>query len=69
MDRAASADLLDREGASRRSDQQIDFRDFAVEPSPAREGRNPWTGAPIKIAASKKLGFTPANAIKDKLNG
>lgn len=45
------------------------FGKFKVKESAAREGRNPSTGATIKIAASKKLGFTPAKAIKDKLNG
>ncbi|RVT92927.1 HU family DNA-binding protein [Sphingomonas crocodyli] len=45
------------------------FGKFKVKASPAREGRNPSTGATIQIAASKKLGFTPAKAIKDKLNG
>lgn len=45
------------------------FGKFKVKDSPAREGRNPSTGATITIAASKKLGFTPAKAIKDKLNG
>ncbi|WP_425349818.1 HU family DNA-binding protein [Manganibacter manganicus] len=34
-----------------------------------QDGRNPSTGATIKIAASKKLTFTPAKAIKDALNG
>ncbi|MDE0948229.1 MAG: HU family DNA-binding protein [Sphingobium sp.] len=42
---------------------------FKVKDTPAREGRNPSTGATIQIAAAKKLGFTPAKAIKDKLNG
>jgi DNA-binding protein HU-beta len=36
---------------------------------PAREGRNPSTGEPIQIAASRKLSFAPAKALKDKLNG
>lgn len=45
------------------------FGKFKVKDTPAREGRNPSTGATIQIAASKKLGFTPAKAIKDKLNG
>ena len=43
--------------------------DFKVKDSPAREGRNPATGETITIAASKKLTFTPAKAIKDRLNG
>lgn len=45
------------------------FGKFKVKGSPAREGRNPSTGETIKIAASKKLTFTPAKAVKEKLNG
>jgi DNA-binding protein HU-beta len=45
------------------------FGKFKVKDSPAREGRNPSTGDTIQIAASKKLTFAPAKAIKDKLNG
>jgi len=45
------------------------FGKFKVKDSPAREGRNPATGEPMKIAASRKLSFSPAKAIKDKLNG
>ncbi|QJU59267.1 HU family DNA-binding protein [Sphingomonas sp. AP4-R1] len=45
------------------------FGKFKVKDQPERQGRNPATGAAITIAASKKLGFTPAKAIKDRLNG
>ena len=45
------------------------FGKFKVKDSPAREGRNPSTGETIQIAASKKLAFAPAKAVKDKLNG
>jgi DNA-binding protein HU-beta len=45
------------------------FGKFKVKQSAAREGRNPATGETINIAASKKLAFTPAKAVKDKLNG
>jgi DNA-binding protein HU-beta len=45
------------------------FGKFKVKDTPPREGRNPSTGATIKIAASKKLSFVPAKAIKDALNG
>lgn len=45
------------------------FGKFKVKESAAREGRNPATGETIQIAASKKLTFSPAKAIKDKLNG
>ncbi|WP_343616938.1 HU family DNA-binding protein [Novosphingobium sp.] len=45
------------------------FGKFKVKETAAREGRNPSTGATIQIAAAKKLTFTPAKAVKDKLNG
>ena len=45
------------------------FGKFKVKESPEREGRNPANGEKIKIAASKKLSFVPAKAIKDALNG
>jgi DNA-binding protein HU-beta len=44
------------------------FGKFKVASRAAREGRNPATGANIMIAASKKLSFTPAKALKDALN-
>ena len=44
------------------------FGKFKVTSRAAREGRNPATGATIKIAASKKLSFAPAKAVKDSLN-
>lgn len=45
------------------------FGKFRLKDSPARDGRNPATGASMKIAASRKLGFSAAKAVKDKLNG
>jgi DNA-binding protein HU-beta len=44
------------------------FGKFKVTSRAEREGRNPATGATIKITASKKLSFTPAKAVKDALN-
>lgn len=44
------------------------FGKFKVQDKPAREGRNPSTGATIKIAASKKVAFVPAKALKDAVN-
>jgi DNA-binding protein HU-beta len=35
-----------------------------VRPRPARMGRNPVTGATIKIAASKRIAFRPAKELK-----
>jgi len=45
------------------------FGKFKIKDSPAREGRNPATGEAIQIAASRKLTFVPAKAVKDALNG
>ena len=45
------------------------FGKFKVKESAAREGRNPSTGETIQIAASKKLTFGAAKAVKDRLNG
>lgn len=45
------------------------FGKFKVQNKPEREGRNPSTGEKIKIAASKKLVFQPAKALKDAVNG
>jgi DNA-binding protein HU-beta len=44
------------------------FGKFKVKASPECEGRNPANGEKIKIAASKKLSFSPAKAVKDVLN-
>ncbi|MBC2775412.1 HU family DNA-binding protein [Rhizobium sp. AQ_MP] len=44
------------------------FGKFKVKETPEREGRNPATGATIKIAAAKKLAFMPGKALKDALN-
>ena len=44
------------------------FGKFSVSHRAAREGRNPSTGAPIKIAASKSAKFSAASALKKRLN-
>lgn len=43
------------------------FGKFKVKDVPARQGRNPGTGAVIDIPASRKLSFTPAKALKEAL--
>ena len=45
------------------------FGIFSATERAAREGRNPQTGAAIQIAASKAAKFSPAKALKDRLNG
>lgn len=43
------------------------FGKFSVKDRPERPGRNPSTGQAITIAASKKVSFTPAKGLRDKL--
>ena len=44
------------------------FGTFKMKERAARTGRNPQTGAELKIAASKSLGFKQANKVKERLN-
>ena len=46
----------------------IGFGTFAVTKRPARKGRNPRTGAEIKIKAAKVPKFRPGKGLKDALN-
>ena len=46
----------------------VGFGTFAVVQRRATEGRNPRTGAVIKIAASKQPKFRPGKALKDVVN-
>ena len=56
------------DAASKGDDVSIPgFGKCKVRATAAREGRNPSTGAAIQIAASRKVGFTPAKALKDKI--
>ncbi|MCK5549860.1 MAG: HU family DNA-binding protein [Hyphomicrobiaceae bacterium] len=45
-----------------------DFGTFKVAQRKAREGRNPATGATIKIAASRVAKFSPSKGLKEQLN-
>ena len=44
------------------------FGSFEVRKRAAREGRNPQTGATIKITASKVPAFRPGKGLKDIVN-
>ena len=44
------------------------FGKFKVQNRPERKGRNPATGATMTLAASRKLAFLPAKAVKEVLN-
>ncbi|MGH1358387.1 MAG: HU family DNA-binding protein [Burkholderiaceae bacterium] len=46
----------------------VGFGTFAVGARAARTGRNPQTGATIKIKAAKVPKFRPGKALKDALN-
>lgn len=44
------------------------FGTFAVSHRKAREGRNPQTGAKVKIAARKAVTFKAGTALKEAVN-
>jgi DNA-binding protein HU-beta len=44
------------------------FGKFSVSQRAARQGRNPSTGQPIQISASKAAKFSAASALKKRLN-
>src|SRR4030088_3234876 len=46
----------------------IGFGTFSVSQRKARNGRNPQTGATIKIAARRVAKFTPGNELKKAVN-
>ena len=48
--------------------QVIGFGTFEVSERPAREGRNPRTGATMTIAASKAPKFKAGKALRDAVN-
>ncbi|CAM4501890.1 DNA-binding protein HU-beta [Paenibacillus endophyticus] len=45
--------------------QLVGFGNFEVRERQARKGRNPQTGDPIDIAASKTPAFKPGKSLKD----
>ena len=46
----------------------VGFGTFLVKDRPAREGRNPKTGEPLKIAASKSPSFRAGKSLKELVN-
>lgn len=68
--KAAIMALFDQiAGAAAKGDEVAipGFGKFTVKDRPERQGRNPASGAAITIAASKKLTFTAAKGLRDKL--
>ncbi|MBX3473933.1 MAG: HU family DNA-binding protein [Planctomycetes bacterium] len=49
--------------------QVIGFGTFSVRERGARNGRNPQTGAAMKIKAYKTVGFKVGKEFKDAING
>jgi DNA-binding protein HU-beta len=46
----------------------VGFGTYSVTERSASEGRNPRTGAPIRIPASKRAKFKPGKGLNDALN-
>jgi DNA-binding protein HU-beta len=68
--RAVDAVLDSVTNALKNGDQVtlVGFGTFLVRDRAARTGRNPQTGAEIKIAASKAPSFKAGKALKDAVN-
>ena len=68
--RAVDAAVAAITGALKKGDsvKLIGFGTFKVTKRAARTGRNPRTGAELKIAARKAPGFTAGKALKDAVN-
>ncbi|KHA62655.1 MULTISPECIES: HU family DNA-binding protein [unclassified Sphingomonas] len=68
--KAAIAAVFDQIASAAAKGEEVSiagFGKFSVKDRPERQGRNPSTGEAMTIAASKKVSFTPAKGLKDKL--
>jgi DNA-binding protein HU-beta len=69
--KAAVEAMIDQIATSMKSGTDVripDFGTFKTTKRKARDGRNPMTGATIKIPASVVPKFTPAKKLKESLN-
>lgn len=64
----AAIDTIKNAMAAGDTVQLIGFGTFATGKRAARTGRNPQTGAEIKIAAATTAKFTPGKGLKDLVN-
>ena len=64
----AFTDVVAEELTKGETVQLVGFGTFEVSERAAREGRNPQTGATMKIAASKAPKFKAGKALKDMVN-
>lgn len=46
----------------------LGFGKFSIKDRPARTGRNPKDGSPLKIKASRQVQFKPGKELKDAVN-
>jgi DNA-binding protein HU-beta len=63
--------FFDHVVAATKKDEKVawpGFGSFSTTRSAARTGRNPQTGAPVKIAASTRMKFTSSSTLKAALN-
>ncbi|TMB07680.1 MAG: HU family DNA-binding protein [Deltaproteobacteria bacterium] len=75
LSRKSAGDLVDSlfaaVGRAIRNDGRFSyprFGTFSVRLRRARRGRNPRTGAEMRIAAARTVGFRPANELKASLS-
>jgi integration host factor subunit beta len=62
--------FLDTIGTSLTQDMRVELRDFGVftpKDRKARVARNPKTGAPVEVKATKVCGFKVGKALKTRL--
>ena len=64
----AFVDIVGEELRKGEKDQIVGFGTLEVSERPAREGRNPQTGASMVIEASKAPKFKAGKALKDIVN-
>ena len=64
----AFTDVVEAELKNGGKVQLVGFGTFEVSERSGREGRNPQSGKPMKIAASKAPKFKAGKALKDSLN-
>ena len=61
-------DVIREELAAGHTVNLTGFGKFEAKASPAREGRNPKTGAPLRIEAGRRVRFAPGKNLKQALN-
>ena len=64
----AFTDQISAAAAKGEDTSLIGFGTFSIRTRDARDGRNPQTGATIRIAASKTVGFKAGKALKEAVS-